>query len=79
MNKTADYLKKSNFVDEIGHFWVVTKPTKNSEFIDIFFRSSIPNLLLNFKGGLKIDEIVLITKSELKARAKANELLPIKD
>jgi len=79
MEKISEYLKQATFVDEIGHFWVVTQPTKNSEFEDIFFRSSIPNLLLNFKGGLKIDEIVLITKSETKARTKANELLPIKD
>jgi len=61
--------------DEVGKFWVVTKPTEFSEIGDIFYESNIADIALQFKGGLNLSDIMLITKSKSKAEKLAKELL----
>jgi hypothetical protein len=46
-------------VDEVGTFWVVTKPvTPRSENIDICFRSSVGAMMLQSQGNLPINEVL---------------------
>jgi hypothetical protein len=68
-------LNESRMVDEIGKFWVVTKPTKYSELVDIFFKTDLFGFVLQMKGGLKENEIVGVYKNEGKAKKEAERLL----
>ena len=61
--------------DEIGKFWVVTKPTKESILLDILFESDILGMGMQFKGGLKKDEIIGFYKKGSSAKAVATKLL----
>ena len=45
-------------MSKITKFWVVTKPTKNSELEDILFKSDISQMELQFRGGLTAKEII---------------------
>jgi len=63
------------FTDEIGDFWVVTKPTKDSLLQDICFKTNILGFVLQCKGGLKSSEINGIYKSENSAKSAAEILL----
>jgi hypothetical protein len=68
-------LNEARMVDEIGRFWVVTKPTKNSELGDIFFETDLFGFVLQMKGGLKENEIIGVYKNEGKAKKEAEKLL----
>lgn len=62
--------------DEIGSFFVVTKPmSEHSELCDILFESTITGMRLQFMGGLHEDEIELMTNDEDKAYKLAGKLL----
>lgn len=61
--------------DDIGKFWVVTKPSGESELVDICFEASITDMMLQAKGGLKTDEILAILKSKSEAEKLAQSLL----
>ena len=65
-------------VDEIGNFWIVTKPSKLSELEDIFFEADILDIALQVKGGLKGEEIVGFFKNKNKAKEIAENLLKSK-
>ena len=56
-------------------FWVVTKPTKESELGDICFEADIGRLMLQFRGGLDVDEIVGVYGNESAAKKDAEKLL----
>ena len=56
-------------------FWVVTKPTKDSELVDILFESDIYGMHLQFAGGLKRQDIVAIVNDKSKAEKIAKGLL----
>ena len=69
---------KLNFnyeIDEIGVFWVVTKPTKDSTIADCCFSSTINNMIIQKQGGLKQEEIIGFFKDKEHAEIKAKELI----
>jgi len=75
MTKLMNYLTEKKMVDEIGEFWVVTKPDESSKLEDIFFKSSVYNLVLQGRGELHPNDIVGVYKNEKKARKVALNLL----
>ncbi len=58
---------------KINKFWIVLKPTKQSELVDILWQTDIQGMGLQFKGGLKPKEIkgIYTTKKEAEPIAKA--------
>ncbi len=58
-----------------GTFWVVTKPTANSELGDCCFESTFRKFALQARGGLDVEEIVGIYVDEQVATAAATKLL----
>ena len=62
-------------VDEVGTFWVVTIPTKESTLEDICFSVDLGSIALQFLGGLKISDIMAIFKKENQAKSFAQEEL----
>ena len=59
-------------------FWVVTKKTKESELIDIFFESDIPGMIRQAAGGLKWSEVLGIFATEEAAKKEAKAVLASK-
>jgi hypothetical protein len=59
-------------MSKVSKFWVVTKPTKKSELIDILFHADMKRMELQFKGGLSGKEIIGIftTRNEAEKVAK---------
>ena len=59
-------------MSKVSKFWVVTKPNKNSELIDILFQADMKRMELQFKGGLASKEIIGIftTRNEAEKVAK---------
>jgi len=59
-------------MSKVSKFWVVTKPTKKSELIDILFHADMKRMELQFKGGLSGKKIIGIftTKNEAEKVAK---------
>jgi hypothetical protein len=59
-------------MSKVSKFWVLTKPNKNSELIDIFFQADMKRMELQFKGGLASKEIIGIftIKNEVEKVAK---------
>ncbi|MBS1652974.1 MAG: hypothetical protein JSU07_13295 [Bacteroidetes bacterium] len=57
---------------KVSKFWVVTKPIKKFELIDIVFHADMKRMELQFKGGLLGKEIIGIftTKNEAEKVAK---------
>jgi hypothetical protein len=68
---------KDGVGDYVGKFWVVTKPTEDSELIDILFFSDIGGMMLQAKGGLAREDIVGLypKKDKDKAEKHAKDLL----
>jgi hypothetical protein len=58
-----------------SNFWVVTKPTNRSVFVDICFKSDWKGIQAQFLGGLTLDQIHGIFTDEAEATRTANELL----
>lgn len=61
--------------DQVGEFWVVVKPTQDSEMVDVLFKASIPRIMLQSRGGLSSSEIYGIYKDEQEAKQVAENLL----
>lgn len=61
--------------DEVGTFYVVTKPTGNSKLVDILFATNVTQIGMHFMGGLKKEDIVGIYKDASSAQAAAEKLL----
>ncbi|NUM51242.1 MAG: hypothetical protein HUU48_09010 [Flavobacteriales bacterium] len=59
-------------MSKVSKFWVVTKPNKNLELIDIFFQADIKRMELQFKGDLASKGIIGIftTGNEAEKVAK---------
>lgn len=55
--------------------WVVTKPTEKSISEDLYFEADGRRLELQFKGGLKGDEIDGFYFTESEARTRARQLM----
>ena len=62
-------------VDEIGKFFIVEKPTKNSEMEDIVYELTLPEFALQIKGGLKIKNILGVYKQKSDARRAGMEAM----
>jgi len=68
-------LANSSIHDEIGDFWVVTKPNQNSIIEDILFKTSIRDMGNQWLGGLKATDIIGIFKNESDAIKFSEEKL----
>jgi len=62
-------------VDEVGTFFIVEKPGKNSEMEDVVYSSTLPEFALQVKGGLKTEDILGIYKQKSDARRAGTEAL----
>ena len=60
---------------KIESFWVVTKPTPDSEMVDVLFESSPTGMLLQGKGGLTAAKVHGVYDNEAEAKAEAEKLL----
>lgn len=52
-------------------FWVVTDPTSESILVDILFAASLTDLLLQFKGGLTLDQNPTLFTDRVEAETEA--------
>ena len=62
-------------VDEIGKFFIVEKPTKDSEIEDVVYELSLPEFALQIKGGLEVKNILGVYKQKSDARRAGTEAL----
>lgn len=62
-------------VDEIGKFFIVEKPTKDSEMEDVVWETSLPEFALQIKGGLEVKNILGVYKQKSDARRAGTEAL----
>ena len=56
-------------------FWVVTRPSADSELEDILFESDMARMEYQYKGGLKASEIYGVYGKESEATKAAKGLL----
>ena len=56
-------------------FWVVTKPTANSELGDICFECDFKRFALQVRGGLDVDDISAIFADEQLAKLNATKMI----
>ena len=61
--------------DEIGKFFVVEKPNKNSGIDDIVYESTIADFALKVKDGLEIKNLLGVYKQKSDARRSGTEAL----
>lgn len=61
--------------DEVGKFWVVTKPSPHSDIQDIVFQTNVMGMRLQFLGGLHQDEVYGFYKTKTKAMNIGKKLL----
>ena len=62
-------------VDEIGKFFIVEKPTKDSEMEDVVYELTLPEFALQVKGGLEIKNILGIYKQKSDANRAGTEAM----
>ena len=62
-------------VDEIGKFFIVEKPTKDSEMEDVVYELTLPEFALQIKGGLEVKNILGVYKQKSDARRAGTEAL----
>jgi hypothetical protein len=61
--------------DEIGKFFIVEKPTKNSEMEDVVYELTLPEFALQIKGGLDVKNILGVYKQKSDARRAGTEAM----
>lgn len=74
-DKEALKFNRPKDIDDIGTFWVVTRPTGQSELIDILFKSSVKGMMIQAGGGLSTTDTIAITPDYEKALAYATQVL----
>ena len=62
-------------VDEIGKFFIVEKPTKDSEMEDVVYELSLPEFALQIKGGLDVKNILGVYKQKSDANRAGTEAM----
>jgi len=62
-------------VDEVGKFFIVEKPGKDSEMEDVVYELSLPEFALQIKGGLDIKNILGVYKQKSDARRAGTEAM----
>lgn len=67
--------KALGITDDIGTFWVITKPKGKSTLNDIFFEADIMYMMNQFRGGLKDSEIVGFYSDETRGKVIAENLV----
>ena len=61
--------------DEIGKFFIVEKPTKDSEMEDVVYELTLPEFPLQIKGGLDVKNILGVYKQKSDARRAGTEAM----
>ena len=61
--------------DEIGKFFIVEKPTKDSEMEDVVYELTLPEFALQIKGGLDVKNILGVYKQKSDARRAGTEAI----
>lgn len=56
-------------------FWIVTKPTEHSTVLDICFNTDAKGLILQGRGGLDPEDILLTTSDEFYALTFALDVI----
>ena len=62
-------------IDEVGKFFIVEKPGKDSEMEDVVYELSLPEFALQVKGGLDIKNILGVYKQKSDARRAGTEAM----
>ena len=62
-------------VDEIGKFFIVEKPTKDSEMGDVVYELTLPEFALQIKGGLEVKNILGVYKQKSDANRAGTEAM----
>ena len=62
-------------VDEVGKFFIVEKPGKDSEMEDVVYELSLPEFALQIKGGLEVKNILGVYKQKSDARRAGTEAM----
>ena len=62
-------------VDEIGKFFIVERPTKDSEMEDVVYELDLPAFALQVKGGLDVKNILGVYKQKSDARRAGTEAM----
>ena len=62
-------------IDEIGKFFIVEKPTKDSEMVDVVYELTLPEFALQVKGGLDIKNILGVYKQKSDANRAGTEAM----
>lgn len=62
-------------VDEIGKFFIVEKPTKDSEMEDVVYELDLPAFALQIKGGLDVNNILGVYKQKSDARRAGTDAM----
>lgn len=71
--------KNYNVVDEVGKFFVVTKPDTKSTKEDILFDADAFKFADKIKGGLKFENVLGMFKNKSDANRTATEALKARD
>ena len=79
IGELSEGAKHPDLVDEVGKFFVVEKPSKDSTKDDILFQSDIFYFANQIKGGLNTEDVVGIYKNKSDANRIATELLKARD
>ena len=79
LGELSEGAKHPDLVDEVGKFFVVEKPSKDSTKDDILFQSDIFYFTNQIKGGLNTEDVVGIYKNKSDANRIATELLKARD
>jgi len=62
-------------VDEVGTFWVVTYPDKDSTLADCCYSNTIDRIIVQKQGGLEQKEVFGFFTNEARAKNRAQTLL----
>jgi hypothetical protein len=72
----VEYTTKAfDVLDEVGKFFIVTKPSKDSTKEDIMFESDVFHFANQIRGGLKFEDVLGIYKQKSDANRRATEVL----
>jgi hypothetical protein len=79
MNESSyDDMNKDNLItDDIGKFFIVTKPKQKSTIDDIVFESDVFHFANQIRGGLKFEDVTGIYKQKSDARRSGTEALKL--
>lgn len=75
VNESTEEAQQPEMVDEVGSFWVVTRPSEISTMEDILFESNVLHFANQIRGGLYEEEVIGLYKDESKAVKTADQLI----